>query len=224
MKTHWQKYLTEALGVFGLVFLAGGAVLSNAVTGGIGIIGIALASGLALAAMSFAAYHVSGAHLNPAVTIALFATSHVKTKDAVCYIGAQLTGSILAALGLKMIFSQVSPAFHLGGVAVGAGISPGLAVFIEAVMTFIFVYAYFAAGADKKETGRCAGLALGAIWTVSILIAWHLTGGALNPARSFGQTLVSNYWTAHYVYWIGPVIGALIAGFMYHFVYLKKND
>lgn len=222
MNENWHKYVAEAFATFGFVFLSAGAVLANGFTGGLGVIGVALASGLALLAMIYASRHHSGAHLNPAVTVALWATGHIKTAVGVGYVISQLVGSVVAALFLKIAFSTASPALHLGNVALGVGVTPGVAILVEAVLTFFLVYTYYATVVDKRESGSHAGLALGLLLAAAILVGWNVTGAALNPARAFGPALVSGDWTVHYTYWVGPLIGGLVAGFSYHFGFMKK--
>ncbi len=115
MENNWQKYLAEAIATFAFVFVCTGALLANWQAGGsLGTLGVGLASGLMLTAMIYSVYHISGAHLNPAVTIALWATGHVKTLMAAGYILAQLIGSVVAALFLKVVFSGISPQYFLG--------------------------------------------------------------------------------------------------------------
>lgn len=225
MQESWQKYLAEAVGTLVFVFLLGGAALAQGVTGTLGVPGLALAGGLALLAMVYVTGHLSGAHLNPGVTVALWATGHVKTGTGVSYIIAQLVGAVVAALFLRVAFPVASPSLNLGNVALGSGITPGAAIFVEAVLTFVLVYTYFGMVVDRKNEGGMghAGLALGLVYAASVMVAYTLTGGALNPARVFGPALVSGSWALHYVYWVGPLIGALVAAFVYHFGYLKRR-
>ncbi|MFA6521101.1 MAG: aquaporin [Candidatus Gracilibacteria bacterium] len=224
MQETWQKYVAEFIATFAFVFICAGAALANWQTGGaLGAFGMAAASGLMLTAMYYGIYKISGGHLNPAVTIALFATGHIKAAVAGGYIVAQLLGSTLAALFLKIIFADVSPKFYLGDVAVSSGVSPWMAILIEAVLAFMLVWTYFATIVDKKQESQLGGVMIGIVLAVSIMIAGHLTSGALNPARSFGPALISSHWENHYVYWVGPIVGALMAAFVYSFGFMKKH-
>lgn len=225
MQESWQKYVAEALGTFVFVFVLAGAVMTQGTTGSLGVIGVALAGGFALLAATYAGGHLSGGHFNPAVTVALWATGHVKTSTGIGYIISQLVGAVVATLFLRVVFSSASASLHLGNVAVGVGVSPGVAILVEAVLTFVLVYTYFATVVDKRNDGGMGhgGLALGLVFSAAVLIAYTLTGAALNPARVFGPALVSGDWMFHYVYWVGPVIGALVAAFIYHFGYMKKR-
>lgn len=224
MQDNWQKYLAEAFATFAFVFVAAGSVLANLQTGGgLGPLGVALSHGLMLAAMMYAIWHISGAHVNPAVTIALWATGHVKTLTGLAYIIAQLVGSVVAALFLKVIFSGLSPQYYLGDTMLGANVTPGMAILVEAILTFFLVWTVFATVVDKRASPGFGALAVGFVLVVGVMLGGSFTMGALNPARSFGPALVSSHWINHYVYWVGPIIGALVAGFVYHFGFLKKH-
>lgn len=225
MQESWQKYLAEGLATFAFVFVLAGATLVQGVTGTLGVPGVALAGGLALLAMVYATGHHSGAHLNPAVTVALWATGHVKTTIGVGYIISQLVGGVVAALFLRVVYASASPSLQLGNVWLGSGITPGVGIFTEAVLTFVLVYTYFALVVDKKNDHGMghAGLALGLVFAAAVMVGATVTGGALNPARVFGPALVSGSWNLHYVYWVGPLIGSLVAAFVYHFGYLKHR-
>ena len=224
MQDSWQKYVAEALATFAFVFIAAGSVLSNWQAGGaLGATGVSLAHGFALAAMIYAVWHLSGAHLNPAVTVALWATGHIKTLVAFGYIVAQLVGSVVAALFLKVVFVGMSPQFYLGDTVLGAGVTPGMGILVEALLTFFLVFTIFGTIVDKKSTSGFGGLMVGLVMALGVMVGGNFTMGALNPARSFGPALVSSHWMNHYVYWVGPIIGALIAGFVYHFVFIKKH-
>ncbi len=224
MQDNWQKYLTEAFATFAFVFIAAGAVLANWKTAGsLGTVGVALAHGLALTAIIYSAWHISGAHVNPAVTVALWATGHVKTLMAVGYILAQLVGSVVAALFLKVVFVGVSPQYFLGDTMLLPGVTPGMGILVEALLTFFLVWTVFATLVDKRATAGFGGLCVGLVFAVSVMVGYSFTMAALNPARSFGPALVSSHWGTHYVYWVGPMIGALVAGFVYHFGFLKRH-
>lgn len=222
---NWNKYLAEAVASFALVFVAAGVVLANAQTGGsLQTLGIALATGLTLAAVMYGSMHISGAHVNPAVTIALWATGHTKFMQAVGYVISQLIGAVVAGLFLKAIFGGVvSPQYFLGDTTLAAGVTPGMGILVEAILTFFLVWTVFATIVDKKATPGFGALMVGFILAVGIMFAGGITMGALNPARSFGPALITSHWAGHYVYWVGPIVGGLVAGFVYHFGILKKH-
>jgi len=213
----YKKYLAELVATFGFVFLAAGSVLTNQyVTGLLGNVGIALAHGLALMAMVYAVVGISGAHINPAVTVALWATRKVKAKDAIGYIISQLIGSVIAAAFLAWIF-PFEKVLHLGAPALGINVTFFGAILIEAVLTFLLALTIFGI-ADKNH----AGLAIGAVLTAAVLVGGPLTGAAVNPARAFGPAFISGFWKDQIVYWIGPIAGAVIAGWLY--TLLKKKE
>jgi len=223
MQDNLQKYLAEAIGTFVLVFIAAGVNLANWKMGGsIGIFGIASATGIALASMIYAFGHISGGHFNPAVTISFWATGLIKSVQAVFYVIAQLAGSVVAAILLKAIFVGVSPQYFLADTTLTSGVTPGMGILVEAILTFIFLLTIYGALVDKKAVPGFGGLMVGAVLAALIMVGGSLTMGALNPARSFGPALVSSHWAVHYVYWVGPVIGAVVAGFMYRFGLSKK--
>jgi len=212
----FRKYLAELTGTFGFIFLAAGSVLTNQFTQGmLGNIGIALAHGLALTAMIYAVVSISGAHLNPAVTIAMWAARKIKANEAVGYIISQLIGSVIAAYLLAWIF-PLQKALHLGAPALGMNVTFFGAVLIEGLLTFLLALTVFGIS-DRNH----AGIALGAVLAGAVLVGGPLTGAALNPARAFGPALASGFWNNHLVYWIGPVIGAMIACWLH--ALLKKK-
>lgn len=221
---NWQKYLAELVATFIFIFICAGSVLANWQTGGsVGLLGIALASGLTLTAMIYSVFHISGGHLNPAVTIALLATGKIKPLNALGYVVSQMLGSVLAALLLKFIFANVSAQFYLGDVAIGAGVAPAMALITEAALTFFLVWSIYGAIVDKRAFAGFGPIAPGIILAVSILVAGSVSGAALNPVRSFGPAIVSVHWTNHWVYWAGPIAGGLLAAIAYQIGLLKKN-
>lgn len=221
-KSNLDKYVAEVVATFVLVFVGAGSVVVNGLGAEIGILGIALAHGLALMSMVYATSHISGAHINPAVTIAMFLAKRIDGRNAVSYIVSQLFGSAVAGLLLLTIFPQAAAGWHLGvtDLAVGLGVAKG--ILIEAVLTFFLVFTVFALAVDRRASSQHAALAIGAVLTFSVLIGGAFTGAALNPARAFGPALASFYWSNQLVYWIGPIIGAVVAGFIYRKLLLGK--
>ena len=219
----YKQYLAELIATFGFVFLAAGSVLANELTEGkLGVNGIALAHGLALMAMIYAVMNVSGAHLNPAVTVAMFVTKKIKAKEGIGYVIAQLIGSAIAGLFLLRIFPN-GKAVNFGAPALASGITLFGGIFIEAVFTFLLVLTIYGVAVDKRSPPGPIGLAIGVIVIVALLVAGPLTGAALNPARAFGPALIAGFWTNQFIYWIGPIIGAIIAGLIYNYLLLGKE-
>lgn len=224
MNDTWHKYVAETLATFTFVFVAAGSVLANLQSGGsLGAVGVALATGFALTAMIYATWHVSGAHLNPAVTVAHWVTGNMKASTALGYIVSQLLGSVVAALFIKVIFAGVSPQFYLGDTLLGPGVTPGMGILVEALLSFFLVWVVFATTMDKRAAPGFAGLAIGMTFAFALMVGGSFTMGALNPARSFGPALVSSHWESHYVYWVGPLVGAIIGGMTYHYLFYKKS-
>ena len=222
-----RKYIAEFLGTFALVFIGAGVVLVNGILGGtIGLAGVALAHGLVLMSMIYALSHISGAHFNPAVTAAMAATKRISVSDAVLYIISQLLGSAVAGLLLLMIFMSLSaqaefPRAVIYGFPTQVPVVAGLA--IEAVLTFFLVLTFFGTVVDQRAQKGFYGIAIGLVLTFGILFAGPITGGAMNPARAFGPALASGVFDTQYIYWVGPIIGALLAGLLYEYVLLEKK-
>jgi len=212
-----RKYLAELISTFALIFIGAGAILA-----GNDITGIALAHGLVLMAMIYATAHISGAHVNPAVTIGMWITNKINTKDSIFYIIAQLTGATIAGFLLLAIFPSGLDA-NLGATSLAPNISIGMGILIEAILTFFLVFTIFGVAVDKKGHNVAFGLAIGLVLTFDILVGGNLTGAAMNPARSFGPAIASGFWTNHLVYWVGPIIGSVTAALTYNKLFLNKK-
>ena len=211
----YKTYLAELIATFGLVFIGAGAVLAD-----VGIVGVALAHGLVLMCMIYAIAHISGGHVNPAVTIGLWITKKISTVRAAGYIISQLLGATIAALLLKVIFTASSSNL---GVPTLSGVGFGTGILIETILTFFLVFVVFGVAVDKRAPKGLYGLAIGLVLTFDIFMGGALTGAAMNPARAFGPALVSGLWTNHLVYWIGPLIGGIIAAVLYSTLLLKDD-
>ena len=224
-----QKLIAEFLGTFALVFFGAGAICTERFLQGAGggLLATALASGLAIAVMSIAFSHVSGAHFNPAVTIGFWITKRMSTMEVLGYWIAQMLGGIVAAFCLKAILPR-EDAWQpvLGG-------TPDLvrdftrlpAMGLEALITFFLVLIYFATTSeDNIDSRSLSGLAVGLVYTIGILAAAPFTGAALNPARAFGPALASTHWSNQGVYWVGPIAGGCVAGLIYDVLYARKRS
>jgi len=227
MYTSFQKFTAEFLGTFALVFFGAGAVCADRYlqsSGGIGVLGIALASGLAMAIMVSALGHISGGHFNPAITIGFWVTKRVGTLEAFLYWAAQILGAIAAAFLLKTIIPEETwRAVALGTPELVRDFSRLSAMVLEAVTSFFLVLVVFATAVDERGSFRSiAGFGIGLTITLGILVIAPFTGAAMNPARAFGPALASNHWTNWGVYWIGPLAGGFLAGLLYDALYLKK--
>jgi aquaporin NIP len=206
----WQRLVSEALGTFGLVAAGCGAVAVHSATGALGTVGIPLAFGLVVFVMVAATGHVSGAHINPAVTVAFAVHRHFPWREVPAYVLAQCAGATLAAGSLRLLFGE----------AVGASVtrpsgsdlqSLGLEVLLTAMLMFVIT----AVATDTRAVGELAALAIGATVAVGALWGGPVSGASMNPARSLGPALVAADWTAQWLYWVGPVAGAFLGAGAY---------
>jgi aquaporin Z len=224
-----RRFLAELIGTFWLVLGGcGSAVLAAGFPKmGIGFAGVALAFGLTVLTMAYAIGHISGAHLNPAVTIGLFASGRFSAKDIVPYIIAQLVGAIIAAFVLWQIasgkpgFDLVESGFAANGYAEHSpgGYSLYAALICELVMTFMFLIIILGS-TDYRAPAHFAPIAIGLGLTLIHLISIPVTNTSVNPARSTSQALFVGGWAIQqlWLFWIAPIVGAILAGFVYRFV------
>ncbi len=214
-----QKGLTELIGTFLLTFIGGAAIIN----GDSGLIGIALAHGLTVALVICSLGHISGAHINPAVTIGFLITGKIEAKDGLIYILSQLIGAMLAAYSLKVFVPGAMEA-SLGGQSISPNVSIVAAIFIEFVLTFFLVTAIFGTAVDDRGTfSAVAGFGIGLVVTVDILAGGPFTGASMNPARSFGPAIISGTWENQIVYWVGPIIGGAIASLFYNSFFMRMK-
>jgi len=223
-----QKLVAEFIGAFALVFFGVGATCTDQYlhgTGGLGLLGVALAFGLAMALMVSALGHISGGHFNPAITIGFWVTKRINTVDTILYWAAQLVGAIAAAFLLKSIVPEDTwRAVALGTPELARDFPRWAGMALEAVTTFFLVLVVFATAVDERGTFKAiGGFGIGLTITLGILVAGPLTGAALNPARAFGPALAATHWANHGVYWVGPLAGGFVAGLLYDTLYLKKT-
>lgn len=213
----------EAVGTFLFFFVGAGAVVMNQHTGGGGgLLGVALAHGLALAVLVSALGAVSGAHFNPAVTFAVWLSGHIDAVSAALYVVAQLVGGVAAGLALRAVFPESSwSPVALGTPAVDPSIGVGGAIVIEAVLTVVLVIAVFGTAIDRRAP-KLGGLAIGLAVAADILMGGPLTGAAMNPARWFGPAVASGAFADWYVWWIGPLVGAAVAALIYRFAFEER--
>jgi aquaporin NIP len=199
----WQRLAAELLGAFGLVTAGCGAIVVDASTGALGHVGVALSFGLAIFVMVAATGHISGAHLNPSVTVAFALFRHFPWRDVVPYVLAQLAGAVAGAVVLRLLFGSVAAL----GATVPAGSSPQ-SLGLEALLTAALMFVITAVATDTRAVGELAALAIGATVAVDALWGGPVSGASMNPARSFGPALVAGVWRDHWIYWLGPLIGA----------------
>ena len=220
-----RRAVAEFIGAFTLTFIgAGAAVAANAVHDPT-LIGVAIANGLAIGVMVSAMGHISGGHFNPAITFGFLITRRIKPKLAGVYWIAQFGGAAVAALLVHdLIPRALTEAVHLGVPALGNGVDAGSAVFLEAIMTFFLVWVVFASAVDEEGTFKSiAGLAIGLTISIDVLFGGPFTGAAMNPSRAFGPQLVGNHWENGWVWYAGPILGAIVAATLYEFLYLRPK-
>jgi len=226
-----QKLVAEFVGTFALIFFGVGSIcadqfLRTSSNGqvGLGLLGIALAHGLAIGIMVTSLGHISGGHFNPAVTIGFWVTRKLSTFDTLAYWIVQLAGGAAAAYLLRRLPLDVWGPVQLGTPDLASGISRANGIIFEAVMTFFLVFVVFATAVDEPGAfNKIAGFAIGLSITVGALFGGPFTGAALNPARAFGPALAASHWNNHGVYWIGPLAGGIVAGWLYDTVFLGKK-
>jgi aquaporin NIP len=210
-----RRAAAEGIGVFALVFAGCGAIITEAEhPGTLGTVGIALVFGLIIMAMIYATGHLSGAHLNPAVTIAFFVTRHLPRVDAIAYLFAQLAGAFLAA-GLLATVWPSDPA-ALGTTLPSVGIGSALAY--EAVLTAFLMFVVMAVATDTRAVGAGAAIAIGGTVGLDALFGGPITGASMNPARSIGPALISGELNDLWIYIVAPFAGALIGALAYQVV------
>ena len=207
-----RRALMEAIGTFALVFAGCGAVVADVTRdGALGAVGISLVFGLIIMVMIYAGGHLSGAHFNPAVTIAFTLGRHFPLRDAVAYIAAQVAGATAGALLLLAAWTD-KPG-NLG--ATVPSVDAGTALLYEIVLTAILMFVITAVATDTRAVGVAAAIAIGGTVALDALFGGPITGASMNPARSFGPALASGTWTDFWLYIAGPLIGAAIGGFAY---------
>ena len=204
-----KKYFAEIIGTFALVFCGTGAIIINQESGGaITHVGIAITFGLVVASMIYTVGDVSGAHLNPAVTIGFWVSKSFPAKEILPYIGSQAVGAFLASVILKYLF----PANDLLGTTLPAGL-PMQSFILELILTFILMFVILNVAKGSKEQGMFAGLAIGAVVGLEAMFAGPICGASMNPIRSLAPAIVSGHTEHLWIYLSAPVIGAVIAVF-----------
>jgi len=201
-----RRLAAEMLGTFALVFAGTGAIVINDVSGGtVSHVGIALTFGLIVLAMIYAVGDVSGAHLNPAVTLGFFAARRFKARLVVPYIASQCAGALLASLALQLMFPT--------NATLGATLPAGSAIqsfVLEAVLTFLLMFVILSVSSGSKEKGVLAGVAVGSVIALEALFAGPISGASMNPARSLAPALVSLRLDSLWVYLTAPTLGACV--------------
>lgn len=204
-----RKYLAEIIGTFALVFCGTGAIIINQESGGtITHAGIAITFGLIVAAMIYTVGDISGAHLNPAVTIAFWVAKEFSVKEILPYILSQTIGAFLASFILKLLF----PLNELLGSTLPSG-SETQSFILEIVLTFILMFVILHVAKGSKEQGMFAGIAIGSVVLLEAMFAGPICGASMNPIRSLSPAVVSGHLEHLWVYLLAPTLGAILAVF-----------
>jgi MIP family channel proteins len=223
MRDSLRHFVAEFVGTFALVFIGGASIIAVAATqlpGG--LIAVALAHGIILGVLVSATMRISG-HFNPAVTIGFFATRRIDAIMAGIYIAAQITAAIMAAYALKWLLPEsLTSATRLGGQAISLDVSAGQAIALEAIATFFLSFVIFGTAVDPRAP-KLGGLAIGLTIAADILAIGPFTGASMNPARSFGPAVASGIFEGQAVYWIGPILGAVLASLLYDMLFIRHE-
>lgn len=241
----WKAFLAEILGTAFLVFAGCSSCVDNTwsirdendtVTEFItktdnpsSILAIALTFGLVVATVVWCTAHVSGGHVNPAVTIGMLLARKITFVRAVVYVGAQMIGGIIGAAvldGLNPItLNEYKEKVQVCPTTVQLPLTPGKGLIVELLITFLLVFTVFSS-CDKKrgDISGSAPLTIGLSVGLCHIFAIKYTGSSMNPARSFGPAVIGGFWEDHWIYWLGPICGGILAGWVYEFVFSADSS
>ena len=207
-----REALAEGIGTFTLVFAGTGAVMVNTISdGSLTHLGVSFVFGAVVAAMIYCLGHISGAHFNPAVTLAFWSSGFFSRRLVLPYILAQLIGASLAS---ALLFLSLGKVANLGA-TLPLNDNWLQSLILELVLTFILMFVIFGSGLDRRAPLGFAGIAIGLTVALEAAFMGPITGASMNPARSFGPALIAGIWQHHWVYWVGPILGAQLAMIVY---------
>lgn len=208
-----RSCLAEALGTFFLVLAGCGAVVVDGGHGLVGHVGISLTFGLVILVLVLTTGHVSGAHLNPAVTLAFFSLRRISAARSAAYVASQCAGAALGAFTLGALFPDSAPGAAFGATLPASGAVQSL--LLETLLTAMLMLVIVSVATDARAQGQMAALAIGGAVAVGALWGGPVSGASMNPARSLGPALAAGTWTAHWIYWVGPITGAVLGAWAY---------
>ncbi len=208
----FAPYLAELLGTFALVFAGPGAAAVDVASGGaVGGVGIGMSFGLIVMVMIYSVGHISGCHINPAITIAFLALRRIEAPRAVAYIAMQLIGAALAGFAIIAIVGDEGQA----GATIPRIGGEDAAFVSELILTFFLAFVVFAVATDSRAEGAFAAVAIGGYVGFAATGWGPVANASMNPARTFGPAIAADVWTSHWLYWVAPIGGALIAAAAY---------
>lgn len=225
MEDNGKAAVAEFIGTFAWIFFGAGSVILY-LNGQLDLVGVALAQGLVLGVMVSQMAHLSGGVFNPALQVALWVTGRMPSSRTLIYLAAQILGALCGALLLKFLVPSQTFDAALGGTpTLGDGISSGKGILLEATGTFFLVWAVFATMIDDRGPfGKTAGLTVGLTLTFGVLAIAPWTGAAFNPARWLGPALAAGRWEDWFVWILGPLAGAVLAGVAYWGLFLRDKE
>ncbi|MBC6420972.1 MAG: aquaporin [Hormoscilla sp. SP5CHS1] len=208
----WQEAVVEAIDTFVLVFVGTGAVMVNQIAdGALTHLGISFVFGAVVAALIYTTGHISGAHINPAVTLGFWSSGFFPTRKVLPYILAQCLGAIAASALLLLTLGAVA---DLGATQPLNG-NWWQALVLETILTFILMFVILGSGLDRRSPKGFAGIAIGLTVGLEAACMGPITGASMNPARSLGPAVVASIWQHHWIYWVAPILGAQLAAIVY---------
>lgn len=211
-----RRSVAEAVGTFFLVLIGPGAVMVDAYSGGaLGHVGVALSFAFVVAAMVYALGHISGAHINPAVTVAFALARRFPRRDVLPYVGAQCAGAVLASFLARL---ALGPVGGLGATRPASALPLGAAFGVEWVLSFGLMLVVMAVATDERVAGGFAGIAVGLTVGFEAMAGGPLTGASMNPARSLGPAVAGGGWVAHWIYWLAPITAMAAAVLLYEWM------
>eukprot|EP00253_Pinus_taeda_P000816 PITA_00816 len=214
-----QKVVAEIIGTFFLIFIGCGAVVIDKKTNGsITHLGVSLVWGLAAMIIIYSTGHVSGAHLNPAVTLAFAAVRRFPWTQVPAYIGAQVFAAICAGFVLRLMFGNVA---HIGA-TVPSG-SDMQSFVLEIFVTYLLMFVISAVATDTRAIGELAGMAVGATIAMNVAISGPISGASMNPARTLGSAVAGNKYTSIWIYMVAPILGAILGALSYNMIRLTDK-
>ncbi|MDA1188684.1 MAG: MIP family channel protein [Chloroflexi bacterium] len=224
----WRDSLAEFVATMLFIFIGCGSVVASGIaTGGTldagRLVAIALAHGIAITLLVFATAHISGGHINPAVTVGAIITKKITPIKGGMFIVMQLAGAIVGALLLWIVAPEAAQG-NLGAHGLGTDVSVGMGLLTEIILTFLLVFVIFAAAMDKRGAGALAPIAIGFAVMAAHLVAVPLTGAGIKPARSLGPAVFSGAWADHWIYWVGPLLGGGLAASVYQALFASDRN